>query len=395
MSTILQVAFGLAWLLMVGALHYYLWRRLIHTTMLGRRWRRWLTGILVGLAVGVPLTLLASRFFWPELGRTAGWPVFIWIGLGFLMTTLFGLIDVARAAHWGMRRVAGAADTLADAPLDGGRRQFFSRVIGGGTAITAATVTGAGIYRALRPELVEIEVPLARLPRRMDGFTIVQITDIHIGNTIGRPFIEEMVARVNAIGGDAIAITGDLVDGQVNDLRDAAAPLADLRARHGVYFVTGNHEYYSGADPWLAHIRSLGIRTLRNEHVRIDDGDDGFDLAGIDDHGAHRYPGHGPDLARAVAGRDPSRELVLLAHQPRQVKMAVQHGVGLQLSGHTHGGQIWPWHYIAAAQQGGLLAGLSRHGATQLYVSRGTGYWGPPVRVLATAEITRVILRAG
>ncbi|HUH00973.1 MAG TPA: metallophosphoesterase, partial [Kofleriaceae bacterium] len=208
-------------------------------------------------------------------------------------------------------------------------------------------------------------------------------------------FIQEMVERVNAINGDAIVITGDLVDGQVDDLRDAAAPLAELRARHGVYFVTGNHEYYSGVDPWLAHIETLGIRALRNEHVRIDDDGVGFDLAGIDDHGAHRYRGHGADLAKAVAGRNPARELVLLAHQPRQVKMAVQHGVGLQLSGHTHGGQIWPWHYVAAAQQGGLLAGLSRHGDTQLYVSRGTGYWGPPVRVLATAEITRVVLRAG
>lgn len=391
MSTILQVAFGLAWLLMVGALHYYLWRRLIHTTMIGRRWRRWLTGLLVGLAIGVPLTLLASRFLWPELARTAGWPMFIWLGLGFLMTTLFGLIDVARAAHWGVRKMTQTSE----APADGSRRQFFSRVIGGGTALTAATVTGAGIYRALRPELVDVEVGLARLPPRMDGFTIVQVSDIHIGNTIGRDFIEEMVQRVNAINGDAIVITGDLVDGRVDDLRDAAAPLAELRARHGVYFVTGNHEYYSGVDPWLAHIATLGIRALRNEHVRIDDGGVGFDLAGIDDHGAHRYPGHGPDLAKAVAGRDPARELVLLAHQPRQVKMAVEHGVGLQLSGHTHGGQIWPWHYVAAAQQGGLLAGLSRHGDTQLYVSRGTGYWGPPVRVLATAEITRVVLRAG
>jgi len=159
-----------------------------------------------------------------------------------------------------------------------------------------------------------------------------------------------------------------------------------------VFFVTGNHEYYSGADSWVAHIRSLGIRVLRNERVQIGAGASSFDLAGVDDYSSGRWKGHGPDLAQAVEGRDTSRELVLLAHQPRQVHNSAKHGVGLQLSGHTHGGQIWPWHYLAKAQQGGLLAGHSLHGDTQLYVSRGTGYWGPPVRVFAPAEITRVVV---
>ncbi len=253
----------------------------------------------------------------------------------------------------------------------------------------------AGVAPALVPNHVEVSVTLPRLPARLDGFTIVQITDVHIGNTIGRAFVEAMVAEVAAARGDLIAITGDLVDGSVRRLAHAAEPLADLRAPHGVFFVTGNHEYYSGVGPWLAHLPTLGVVPLRNERVRIGDGDASFDLAGIDDRSGRRFRGHGPDLAAAVSGRDPSRELVLLAHQPRMVSDAVVHGVGLQLSGHTHGGQIWPWHYLARAQQGGLLAGLSRHGDTQLYVSRGTGYWGPPVRVGAPAEITRIVLRAG
>jgi len=170
-----------------------------------------------------------------------------------------------------------------------------------------------------------------------------------------------------------------------------APPLGTLVAKHGVYAVTGNHEYYAGADAWITEITRLGARYLRNERVPIADG---LDLAGVDDHSAQGHPGHGEDLRAALADRDTGRALVLLAHQPRQVRRAAKYAVDLQLSGHTHGGQIWPWHYIVKIQQGGLLAGRYEHAGTQLYVTRGCGYWGPPVRVLAPLEITRVILRA-
>jgi predicted MPP superfamily phosphohydrolase len=158
--------------------------------------------------------------------------------------------------------------------------------------------------------------------------------------------------------------------------------------------VTGNHEYYAGADPWIAEISRLGAKYLRNTRVTIGDGDASFELAGVDDHSA-KGGDHGEDLEAATANRDPKRALVLLAHQPRQVRRAAKYGVDLQLSGHTHGGQIWPWHFIVKIQQGGLLAGRYEYENTQLYVSRGCGYWGPPVRVLAPLEITRVILRSG
>jgi hypothetical protein len=253
-------------------------------------------------------------------------------------------------------------------------------------------------------EVVDVEVTLAKLPRALDGFTIVQLSDLHTGMTIGRDFVERVVARANALDPDLIALTGDLVDGPVADLADDVAPLADLRARHGVYAVTGNHEYYAGVDAWIAAISKLGVRYLRNERVAIvasgagrgtnDRDGAAFDLAGVDDYGADGYPGHGEDLPRALGGRDASRALVLLAHQPRQVRRAARHGVDLQLSGHTHGGQIWPWHYMVRLQQGGLLAGRYEVDGTQLYVTRGCGYWGPPVRLGAPLEITRVILRA-
>jgi predicted MPP superfamily phosphohydrolase len=236
-----------------------------------------------------------------------------------------------------------------------------------------------------RVALRDVEVRLPRLPKRLDGTTIVQLTDIHVGPTIGREFIEQIVERTNSVEPDVIAITGDLVDGSVSELGEDVAPLPKLRARYGVYFVTGNHEYYSGADAWCTELERIGIRVLRNERVTIGEDGASFDLAGIDDHRG--------DLTRAVRGRDPERELVLLAHQPRAIFDAVRHGVGLQLSGHTHGGQIWPWNYFVRLQQP-VVSGLRRFGETWLFVSNGTGYWGPPMRLLAPAEITQIRLLA-
>lgn len=258
---------------------------------------------------------------------------------------------------------------------------------------TATNVARSTIATRKAHEVVEVQIRLASLPRELDGFTIVQLSDLHVGPTIDRHFVQHVVDQANALSPDLVAMTGDLVDGSVARFRDEAAPLANLRARHGTYAVTGNHEYHHGADPWIAHLTALGLRYLRNQRVTIGDGRASFDLAGVDDHGARRYTGHGEDLARATADREPDRPLVLLAHQPRQVHRAKRHGVDLQLSGHTHGGQIWPWHYAVMLQQGGLLAGRYQIDDTQLYVTRGCGYWGPNVRVLAPLEITRVILR--
>ena len=211
----------------------------------------------------------------------------------------------------------------------------------------------------------------------MHGTTIVQISDVHVGPTLGRDFVEDIVARVNALAPDLVAITGDLVDGSVSHLKAEVAPIAGLRSRFGTYFVTGNHEYYSGTESWCRELAgALGIRVLRNERVSIGDEHASFDLAGIDDHDAKRFGG-ASDVAKATAGRDPTRELVLLAHQPRAAFEADRHGVGLQLSGHTHGGQIWPWNYFVYLQQP-IVAGLRRIGNTARLREPRHRILGPP-----------------
>ncbi|MET9847023.1 metallophosphoesterase [Streptomyces ossamyceticus] len=267
------------------------------------------------------------------------------------------------------------------------RRLFVSRVVGGAVAATAVGTVGYGTYGVVRgPRVERVTVPLAKLPRAAHGFRIAVVSDIHLGPMLGRGFAQKVVDTINATQPDLIAVVGDLVDGSVKDLGPAAAPLAGLEARHGTYFVTGNHEYFSGAEQWVEEVRRLGMTPLENDRRELPY----LDLAGVNDI-AGEDDGQGPDFARALGDRDTSRAVVLLAHQPVQIHDAVDHGVDLQLSGHTHGGQLWPMNYVAEAANP-TLAGLERYGDTQLYVSRGAGAWGPPVRVGAPSDITVVEL---
>jgi len=375
-----------------AGIHTYLWLRLVRPAHLSRRWHLVATLAIVVMFLSIPTTI-TGRMYSPELAATLSWISMPWMALaGLVFVALVGF-DLMRLVGWIAalgRRPARPAPVAAQS-----RRPFLTRVSGGAALAvgSGSVVTGMAEARGTH-EVVDVEVRLAKLPRALDGFTIVQLSDLHTGMTIDRGFVQRVVDRTNRLSPDLIALTGDLVDGKVADLRDDVAPLGQLRARHGVFAITGNHEYYAGADAWIAELTRLGARYLRNERVVIGDGAASFDLAGVDDHSASGWPGHGEDLAAALAGRDPGRALVLLAHQPRQARRAAGYGVDLQLSGHTHGGQIWPWHYIVRIQQGGLLAGRYQIDGTQLYVSRGCGYWGPPVRLLAPLEITRVILRA-
>ena len=376
----------------IAGLHYYFWIRLVRDTQLSGLARHLATSSVVGLALLVVATVSIGRLF-PRLGRVLAWPGFIWMGvMFFLLIALLGA-DVVRL----LATLAGRGLGLANA-FDGSRRVFTARVLASAALASVGGVAAAAI-RATRENVAvkRVEILLQRLPPSLDGTRIVQLCDMHVGGLLGRAFVERVVRTANALKPDVIAIVGDVVDGTIQQLRPALAPMASLRARHGVFFVTGNHEYYSrsGARAWMDEFEGMGMRVLRNQRVAIGAGPEGFDLVGVPDHGSSRFPDDGPseDMAGALAGRDPSRAVVLLAHQPVSIHEAAGLGVDLQLSGHTHGGQIWPWGALVRLQQP-YIRGLHRIGESQLYVSCGTGFWGPPMRLGAPAEITEVILHA-
>ncbi|MEU9065987.1 metallophosphoesterase [Streptomyces sp. NPDC048306] len=431
------VVFVLVALLMVGVLvtaNWYVWRRLFRdTTSAPGPVRRIGAAVIAGgwlLAVGALVAERAGAPFW--LQRVLAWPGFLWLALSIylLLAVLAGEVVRPLLRRYLERRAAArrpqgaeqpAASPVADTeripagtappkeepgasgtpgtPDPGSentppsplavpsRRLFVSRVVAGAAAAAAVGTVGYGTYGVLNgPSVKRVTVPLAKLPRAAHGFRIAVVSDIHLGPVLGRGFAQKVVDTINSTQPDLIAVVGDLVDGSVKDLGPAAAPLARLKARHGAYFVTGNHEYFSGAEQWVAEVRRLGLLPLENARTELPH----FDLAGVNDV-AGEDEGQGPDYDRALGDRDRSRACVLLAHQPVQIHDAVDHGVDLQLSGHTHGGQLWPGNLIAGAANP-TLAGLERYGDTQLYVSRGAGAWGPPTRVGAPSDITVIEL---
>ncbi|KAA0911829.1 metallophosphoesterase [Pusillimonas sp. ANT_WB101] len=251
-----------------------------------------------------------------------------------------------------------------------------------------------GLYNARKvARVVDVNVPITNLPKSLQGFTIVQLSDVHVGATIKRGYIERIVKAVNALQPNAIALTGDLVDGSVASLRNDVEPLSKLVAQHGVYVVTGNHEYYSGAQEWVNEFRRIGLTVLMNEHCVITHNTSLLIMAGVTDYGAGAFDRtQASDPTAALRGApDQAAVRIVLAHQPRSASAAAAAGFDLQLSGHTHGGQFWPWKYFIPLQQP-FTAGLHRLGAMHVYVSRGTGYWGPPLRLGAPSEITRIRL---
>jgi uncharacterized protein len=368
--------------------HYYLWARLVRDPALPQPWFLVATVVLVVMGLGIPAGFLGGQALPARATQIVIFPFALWMGLVFYLLLGLWIGDLLRVA-------------LSLGGFDPARRLFLLRGVAGAVTATTGVVAIAGMRSALRPpEVKTVEVPLAKLPAALDGFTIVQLTDIHVGNTIGKHFVVDLVERTNALGGDLIAITGDLIDGSVAHLKDVVAPFRDLRAPQGVFFVTGNHEYYAssngaaGADEWIALLRDMGVTVLRNERVAIERDGAGFDLAGVDDWSSRSFGGgHGADLAKALAGRDEARELVLLAHQPKQVPAASAARVGLVLSGHTHGGQIWPFRFVVRLFTP-YVSGLFQVQETWAYVSRGTGYFGPPLRVGEPSEITRIVLRS-
>jgi predicted MPP superfamily phosphohydrolase len=273
-----------------------------------------------------------------------------------------------------------------------------ARIVTAVVALVSLVALLWGYAEAMRVSRVRrVDVTLPRLGPALDGLRVVLLTDTHYGPIDRARWSARVVEVVNSLDADIVAHTGDIADGEVSERRAQAAPLGDVRAKLGRVYVTGNHEYFSGAQRWVEHMASLGWEALHNRHLVVGRGEDQLIVAGVDDRTAagSGVPGHHADHTAALAGADPELPVLLLAHQPRQVDGAVAHGVDLQLSGHTHGGQMWPFHYLVRIDQP-VLQGLSRHGAhTQLYTSRGTGFWGPPFRIFAPSEITLLTLHSG
>lgn len=391
----LMFLWATAFLAVTYGVNRYIWSRLIDRVVTSVPWRRGLTFAFLVLAFSIPVSALLVRWVPRAVAGPLSFLAFCWMGLSLYLLLFLVLGDLgATAFRWFRRRlVAGAFGGSAAGHLQDSQRRLLLRRLFVGSAVTASSgIAGYGAVEAARGfQVKRVRVPVQRMPPHGDGYKIVQLTDVHIGPTLGRDFMAAVVARTNALSPDAIVITGDLVDGTVEQLREHVAPLADLRAPHGVYFVTGNHEYYWGADAWVNHLASLGVRVLRNELVNLGDV---VQLAGVDDLSAKRMlPGHDQDVKGALQSRLMGRPVVLLAHQPRAFKEARRLGVDLQLSGHTHAGQMRPFDLFVRLVEP-FVAGLHRIDDSYLYVSSGTGYWGPPMRVGTEAEITLIQLHA-
>lgn len=360
-------------------LHGYIGLRLLPALHLGPTGLVLAAGVLLTSALLTPAPLLIRLAHLPE--RVADWLAWVgYLAMG-VFSSLFVLCvlrDVFLIVFW----------------LAGSNRYESVRYV---SALLVLASTGlvsvVGVVNARRlAAVVHVDIPIIDLPSALQGFTIVQLSDVHVGPTIKRGYVNAIVQRVNSLAADMVAITGDVIDSSVERLRPHVAPLADLRSRHGTYCVTGNHEYYHGVDAWVAEWRRLGLHVLLNQNAVLEHDGESVLIGGVTDYGSHHYHGsHRSDPLAAAKTTMPVAVKILLAHQPRSAAMAADAGFDLQLSGHTHGGQFAPWNFFVTLQQP-FVAGLKRFQKLWVYTSRGTGYWGPPVRFLAPSEITRLRL---
>jgi len=369
-------------------LHLYIGIRLLPALMTSTPAWPLLLVLLVVSAIAMPLPFIGLRSSAKPLADGWKWLGLISMGWFSSMFVLTLLRDVGLLLAWAVSAAGGVV-------IAWPQWQTWTAMA---VPLLATATSFIGFFNARRTASIKhVDVPIAHLPIALEGFTIAQLSDLHVGPTIKRGYIERIVSKVNALNADLIAITGDLVDGSVPELREHIAPLSDLRAHHGTFVVTGNHEYYAGAPAWIAELRRLGLQVLLNEHVvlyndrpgRPGTDSDALVLAGVTDFTAVHF-----DAAQAsnpqgalLGSPDASLVRVLLAHQPRSAAEAADAGYQLQLSGHTHGGQFFPWNLFVPLQQP-FTAGLHRLRGMWVYVSRGTGYWGPPKRFGAPSEIT-------
>lgn len=365
-------------LALVGALHYTVWALLTAGLGADTPFALALAAYLAFSSLAIPAGLLSLRTRNPRWGAVLSWTGLLALGQ-FSSLFVLGLLRVIvlPAFEWAGAPVQGWADSSAWVAV----------------ALAIALTALGFVVARMRPGVVEVEIPIADLPPELHGFRIAQITDIHVGPTIRRGYLQRIVDQVNALQADLVAITGDVVDGDVPTLQTHVAPLQQLQAREGVALVLGNHELYSGAQAWVREFRRLGLRVLMNEHFVVQRDQATLAVAGVTDHSTGRFhPEWACDPHAAIQGTGATADVrLLLAHQPLSAPAGADAGYHLALHGHTHGGQWWPWNHFVRMQQP-VVKGLHRFGRMWSYTSVGTGYWGPPKRHFR-AEITLLVLR--
>lgn len=377
----------------------YVGHRLSLLVSLKWRWLLWTgTGALfVCMPAAFMLMRARTPAFWHQPLYVFG---FMTMGLMSLLFAGFLLVDLGRGLLALADRLLalGSAESLSRRllPESPERREVLAKAVRYAVAAGALAIAGWGFRGTRRtPEVVPVDVPIENLPPAVDGFRIAQITDLHVCPDIGREYVESVVRTVNSLEADLVVFTGDLADGQVEVLRADTEPLSGLRSRLGTYFVNGNHEYYSDVPGWAARIDELGMRNLVNEHVVLDCNGAPLVLAGVTDPQAKQMVDvESPDVAKALSRAPEEATLILLSHNPSMVKHALKSGPDLILCGHTHGGQYFPWTGVVGALMP-YPCGYYREGKTHIYTSRGTGYWGPPIRTNGAGEVTLITLRKG
>ena len=272
-------------------------------------------------------------------------------------------------------------------PISASRRGFFKKSLDISSLAVAGSIIGKSIYNARFVKLEKVNISIKDLKQ---GYKIAQLSDIHIGGIIDATFIRDVVKRVNDLKPDIVVITGDLIDVDVKQAKEALDEFKNLNSVYGTYYVVGNHEYFHGVEKIIESVKALGIRVLENENVYIGEKNRGFNLAGVHDLFGYRLDSHKPDIEKALSAKKDS-PTILLAHQPKYIE-EVKKDVDLVLSGHTHGGQLYPFQLLVKLQQT-YVSGLYQHNDDlQIYVNKGTGFWGPPMRLGTTSEITEIIV---